>query len=68
LVQTAPNGESVALAERGDQQQTAELHGRIDLDAASTSQVRLQASWYDIDDNPVHTRFVLMTGTSATAP
>jgi hypothetical protein len=67
LVRAARDGNTINLAERSKNEQTAELHGRIDLDAGSTSQIRLQASWHDIDDNPLHSKYALTSGANTTA-
>jgi hypothetical protein len=68
FVQMAPAGQTVFIADRAKFQETAEFHGHIELDAATTGQVRLEVSWYDIDDSPIHQRYVLATGSAASAP
>jgi hypothetical protein len=68
FVQLTPTGQSILLAERAPKKDTAELSGRLELDSASTGQIRLQAAWHDIDDSPVHGHYVLKAGTAVSKP
>ena len=47
--------------------EVAEIPGRVEVDAASTGQVHLQATWSDIDDNPAYESFALNSGQASTA-
>ncbi len=47
--------------------EAAEVPGRIEVDAASTGQVHLQATWSDVDDNPVYESFAFNSGQASTA-
>jgi hypothetical protein len=51
---------------RARDQSEAELAAYVAVDAASTGQVRLEASWYDIDDRPALPQFALNSGTNST--
>jgi hypothetical protein len=66
--QFSPEGDPIFIANRAPLKETAELGGYIQVDAASTGQLRLEAVWSDIDDNPLHDRPVLTAGTTTTAP
>lgn len=67
-LQTGSPADPVAVAERGKFKETAELDGYIQLDAASTGQLRLEASWSDVDDNPIFAKFTLNSATAVTVP
>ena len=56
---TVTKDQRVLIAEREKSKETAELKGYVRLDAASVGQVRLEASWSDIDDNPQHPEVTL---------
>jgi len=58
----------VFVADRAPLKETSELRGYIQVDAASSGQLRLEATWTDIDDNPRHDRAVSVPGTAATVP
>jgi hypothetical protein len=66
--QYPPADNSILVADRAPLKETAELRGYIQVDAASAGQVRLEALWTDIDDNPLHDRPVLAPGTTASPP
>ena len=50
------------VAARLPDSEKASIYGRIELDAASTGEVRLAATWTDIDDDPKHQHYVLQNG------
>jgi len=56
------------VAKRDLDSQFAEITGRIELDAASTKEVRLEAKWRDVADGHDHKSFVLEAGTASTSP
>lgn len=58
----------VYLAVRGDGQESASIAGRIEVDAASTAQVGLEAAWTDVDDNPGLPKVTLSPGSSRSTP
>lgn len=64
----ATRDQQVVLAQREKYKDTAELRGYVQLDAASTGQVRLEASWSDIDDNPQYPKYSTNAGSNASAP
>ena len=73
LACTAPRGnsteassESICVASRELDSPFASFVGRIDLDAASTKEIRLETSWADIKDLVSQDHFVLQPG-NATA-
>lgn len=48
-------------------EEVAEVPGRIEVHAASTGQVHLQATWSDVDDNPAYESFAFNSGQASTA-
>jgi hypothetical protein len=58
----------VLVAQRDRYKETAELNGYLQIDAASTGQIRLEALWSDIADNPQHNRFVISPARNVSAP
>lgn len=58
---------SFARAVRELDSETAEISGRIEVDAASTGQVKLLVSWSDINDVPEMENYVLNAGSTTTA-
>jgi hypothetical protein len=56
------------LAVRPVGQEVAELRGRIEIDAASTGHVHLEATWQDIEDNVTQKRYILMPGATKSVP
>lgn len=62
----AANREPLAL--RAVDSETAEVPGHVEVHAASTGQVRLQASWTDIDDAPEQEIYALNSGLTVTKP
>ncbi len=59
-------GAPIAIRPRG--KEMAEVRGRVEVDAASTGQIKLDASWTDIDDDPSQPRYLLTPGSSTTTP
>jgi hypothetical protein len=59
---------STLPAQREKGKATAELNGYLQLDAASTGQIRLEASWSDIDDSPQHRKYLFNAATNVSAP
>jgi hypothetical protein len=63
-----PEGQSPCIAARKLDSEFANLFGRIELDAASTKEIRLEATWADVNDDPNQERYVLHSGTASTTP
>ncbi|MGY8684765.1 hypothetical protein Q2941_44510 [Bradyrhizobium sp. UFLA05-153] len=55
-------------ARRERYKETAELTGYLHVDAASTGQLRLDASWSDITDDPKHEKFITNAGRTSSKP
>ncbi|MDN3220038.1 hypothetical protein [Pseudomonas nunensis] len=64
----SPAGEPVVIAERARLKETADLPGFVQVDAASAGQVRLEAQWADINDNPQQDHPMLTAATAASHP
>jgi len=63
-----PNGENanmICTAERDQDSQFATFVGRVDVDAASTKEVRLEASWMDVADSANQEKYFLQAGKAA---
>ena len=58
----------VFVADRAPLKETSELRGYVQVDAASSGQLRLEATWTDIDDNPLYDRALSVPGTAASVP
>jgi hypothetical protein len=63
-----PGSENGCLAGRKLDTQFGYIFGRIELDAASTKEVRLEATWSDVNDDPNQERYVLETGSASSTP
>jgi hypothetical protein len=59
--------DSICLAVRDLDDEHADIIGRVEVDAASTKEIHLQASWRDIEDNPDHAQYALEPGNAATS-
>lgn len=64
----ASSSELTAILKREPKSDRAELVGYVEVDAASTGEMQLNASWLDIDDDPMHERYVLKAGQTSTKP
>lgn len=62
------SSEPIAVLKRDPTSDRAELVGYVEVDAASTGEMQLNASWLDIDDDPMHERYVLKAGQTAAKP
>lgn len=60
--------ETPAIAKRAVDSEYAQIVGRIELDAASTKEVRLEAKWSDINDDPAQPMFSLQAGQASMSP
>ena len=65
---TSAGRTALYVGNRGLDSKSVFFSGRIDLDAASTKEVRLQASWQDIQDNPRASKYSLQPGTAFATP
>jgi len=66
--QISTSGELIVIAERGHLKETADLPGYVQIDSASAGQVRLEAAWSDINDDPEQDRPMLTAATSVSRP
>jgi len=57
-----------SLALRAVDSEKAEVPGHVEVHAASTGQMRLQATWTDIDDAPEQETYALNSGLAVTKP
>ena len=64
----AASGHDTCVAGRKLDSEFGSLFGRVELDAASTKEVRLEAAWMDVNDDPNQGRYVLEPGTTTTTP
>jgi hypothetical protein len=60
--------EPIVIGTRKLFDETVQIPGHVQIDAATTGQLRLQATWVDIDDSPVHKNYVLTPGRSDSTP
>lgn len=67
---TKPSGgeQEPCVAARELDSEFGRVIGRVELDAASTKEVRLEAAWTDVNDDLRQERYVLETGTAVTTP
>lgn len=63
-----PADGEISIADRKLDSEFGSIFGRIEIDAASTKEVRLEAAWMDVNDNPAQERYTLESGTAATTP
>jgi hypothetical protein len=63
-----PTTGEVSIADRNPDSEFGSIFGRIEIDAASTKEVRLEATWMDVNDNPAQERYTLESGTAASTP
>jgi hypothetical protein len=64
----APGGTPLAIFKRPPASDRAELAGYVDVDAASSGEVRIAGAWKEIDDDPTHERYVLKDGRTVSRP
>ncbi len=57
-----------AVASRQSDSQLAEIIGRVEVDAASTKEVRLEATWRDVADDPGQKRYAFESGSASATP
>jgi hypothetical protein len=68
LTPNATAGEMVCAAQRDLDSQFTTFVGRVEADAASTKEIRLEASWMDINDAPNQGKYFLESGTATMPP
>jgi hypothetical protein len=64
----ATASDDIPVARRELDSEYAEVVGRIELDAASTKEVRLESTWSDVGDDPRQARYTLQTSKSSSTP
>ncbi|WP_338828320.1 hypothetical protein [Bradyrhizobium sp. 27S5] len=57
-------GKVIPIASRERLKETAQLGGYLQVDAATTGQVRIEASWSDIEDNAKSRKYILNAATA----
>lgn len=65
---SAVAGTSLALMKRTPASDRADLTGYIEADAASSGELQVSAAWREIDDDPMHDRYVLKEGQAISRP
>ena len=65
---TATTEQEVCIADRKLDNEFGNFYGRIELDSASTKEVRLEAAWADVNDDPSQERYVLEPGKAVGTP
>ena len=58
----------LAILKREPQSDLAELAGYVQVDAASSGDLQIEGSWSEIDDDPIHERYVLKSGSTVSRP
>ncbi len=58
----------IAILKRETLTDRAELSGYVALDAASSGDLQMEGAWSEIDDDPVHARFLLKEGRTISRP
>lgn len=58
----------LAILRRDPSSDRAELSGYVQLDAASTGELQIEGAWNEIDDDPLHDRYLLKPGRSLSRP
>ena len=61
-------GDDLCVGGRELDSEFADVTARVDLDAASTKEVRLEATWSDVLDEPHQARYVFASGTASSMP
>jgi hypothetical protein len=64
----AVTDEPIVIGTRDLFDEKAQIPGYVEIDAATTGQLKLQATWLDIDDSPVHGTYVLTPAKSDSVP
>jgi hypothetical protein len=63
-----PTTAEISIGDRKLDSEFGRIFGRIEIDSASTKEVRLEAAWADINDEPAQERYSLEPGTAASTP
>jgi hypothetical protein len=61
LMSSTPTGNAICTANRELDAQFVTFAGRVELDAASTKEIRLEATWTDITDSPAQDKYLLQS-------